>query len=1217
MAKISSLTEQLANPDHSSNIGPSIREEQDIRRFDAICAQLKYERIAPFVSSIRQHNEFLKKKTSASASIPPLFDCKVLPNPSCGSYNIAYHVVFEDGVEWILKIPVSGHHACFDGLAADSLTSEALTMRMIKKRTTIPIPTVHAFDTSAKNLIGCPFILMDFLKGKPVWQGWFDQEASSSKLEQFRARCLQTIAMAMVQLSPFTTYYGGSLRFSSDGSPVTVAGAKVPDWLAEQEVMQGIKAMDETRPYCAKGPIADPASSFLFMLNRRGVREQDAAFDRGIHEAVRLFTQWTLEKSGVVHDQEQQFVLAHPDFALQNFLVEDDGTLCGIIDWDGVAAVPTSVGCLKYPDWLMGDWNPEYDYCPGDLAQQQNSPEELATYRNIYAQFIEAFSSMTCGSIKKGKLYANITRMSLVAGSLNLGAQDLKLTDDTVDIIFGKLAALVASDDDDNVSDSGPDFSIGTDTDGFEGDNSNRDTTPTELEQSTPGDTDEINAESLGLKCIAELRSDQSSVMVASERSHDAKSSTLNAICSDGHGTEYECNEAHFSSGVHSGKIARDPKTSTICPGTKTSCTTRMVKWALDRGEKACRGASEALHKKNAESRLQSKNETKTLPTQVDSGSVSKFVKEVAIDLCKRVETFLRRVATRLHQDSTRQSDRSSSQQTRVEHFQMLLEWLVIMCEKLVQKPVKDGLNGVRVPPAVEESVPENTILADQERCQRRNHYKAKSGREEGEQSSETGSEDVWATIAAEVHNGGIPLDMIKKRRDVIVQSIIQNLAKEIQLEKEHHLESKRAKATVWSTQDSANMNDTSRASVNVRSAVIAPKLTRPGSAIFMTDKEKAQEMESIGGEEFEATDGTGRGSAISSAEHSRSGTLEPDRIRISDDARESSEPESLLSKLEAAKRRSELGMVSKTQNSRPTVSGVVAAPFDAAKSRAHDVLTLDATEETNRKLRTILSSFAKPKTANNPSVSNVFQASEDRGAAVEQIGCAELEDLKQSNITLGRIEAADENSRTMLASTQGPGTFEMRVRQNMAKVAKVENKETDGSEASQTLSSVSISDASYNHGTEQPRTAVKGGQWFETPRGSLRRVQNENEVDVAFEEHEVEVSPPDDDDGQRDELEDGEIDEDARSSIGDHLSSESKGNPGEKAKEGQVKKKPKAGEVVDSGYFAFGDVCVALGNGNLDERRMMRLKEGFMALLDDTIGIDYRPSQGTNFRYV
>lgn len=47
----------------------------------------------------------------------------------------------------------------------------------------------------------------------------------------------------------------------------------------------------------------------------------------------------------------------------------------------------------------------------------------------------------------------------------------------------------------------------------------------------------------------------------------------------------------------------------------------------------------------------------------------------------------------------------------------------------------------------------------------------------------------------------------------------------------------------------------------------------------------------------------------------------------------------------------------------------------------------------------------------------------------------------------------------------------------------------------------------------------------------------------------------------------------------------------------------PEEGEIGYSGNFTTYEVCVALGNGNLDEQRMARLKEGFMALLDDAVG--------------
>ena len=298
--------------------------------------------------------------------------------------------------------------------------------------------------------------------------------------------------------------------------------------------MQGLKSEWNNFLYCEKGPISEPASSFLFMLDRRGVREQDGPCDRGVKEIIRLFTEWILEKAGSTHEKGHSFVLAHPDFAVQNFFVDDDGTLCGIIDWDGVAAVPVPVGCLRYPDWLMSDWHPRYNYWAGLPEQDVNSPEELAAYRIMYAQFVEASSSMNSNSGKAGKATADITRMSLVANSLDTGAHDLKLTGGMVGIIFEKLAVFTSLSDDGDISDSDSDSESESDAESIaddvqessrddsngdisngefsSGDDSNEDTTPTEAEETIPNSEGENGDGCSSSKVVSELSPDQSLV---------------------------------------------------------------------------------------------------------------------------------------------------------------------------------------------------------------------------------------------------------------------------------------------------------------------------------------------------------------------------------------------------------------------------------------------------------------------------------------------------------------------------------------------------------------------------------------------------------------------------------------------------------------------------------------------------------------------------------
>lgn len=73
---------------------------------------------------------------------------------------------------------------------------------------------------------------------------------------------------------------------------------------------------------------------------------------------LRLFIGWIL-----AYHVETPFGLAHPDYDIQNVLVTEDGTVCGLIDWDGVAAVPRSFGSESFPRWLTHDWDPFfYDY---------------------------------------------------------------------------------------------------------------------------------------------------------------------------------------------------------------------------------------------------------------------------------------------------------------------------------------------------------------------------------------------------------------------------------------------------------------------------------------------------------------------------------------------------------------------------------------------------------------------------------------------------------------------------------------------------------------------------------------------------------------------------------------------------------------------------------------------------------------------------------------
>ncbi|CAF9914988.1 hypothetical protein IMSHALPRED_002301 [Imshaugia aleurites] len=485
-----STSHTVANPDQQDD---QIRRfglsESQMHRFGGILRTMNLEAIPILASNVRQfgHHDtgIVSSETSCDSASTP---CRIVDQPLCGSFNIVFTLEFDDGIKWMLKISANGHR--FDSVAAAALISEARTMQLLKKETTIPVPTVYAFDASSHNRLNSPFILMERIDGQPLYKGWFDDDIPKAYLEHFRVKALQSLAEAMVQLNKFTLNRGGALEFDSAGRPVGLRGAKVVDAIAmcnrrvrvedgsaatqddtnhydhddidesdeiqntdnKNEVCDGYKKSEKDRNnengddndediICEKGPFKCPKSAFLSDLDRCDTYCKDDEYLQGCYKALRMFIDLAFSNSD---DRGRRFVLNHPDLDVQNVLVGEDGTLRGLIDWDGVASVPREIGCAQYPLWLMRDWVPYYylyDIREGktddDAGYEESSPAELASYRAMYAQFMEKEMEhqtggpnqpTTFGTLPKQE--AQLTRRSLVMRDLGLAASSPFLTTD-------------------------------------------------------------------------------------------------------------------------------------------------------------------------------------------------------------------------------------------------------------------------------------------------------------------------------------------------------------------------------------------------------------------------------------------------------------------------------------------------------------------------------------------------------------------------------------------------------------------------------------------------------------------------------------------------------------------------------------------------------------------------------------------------------------------
>lgn len=71
--------------------------------------------------------------------------CDPSQQPMNGSFNWAVAVLFEDGVEWIMRSPRSDYGQLPRELSGKLLASEAATLKYLKQVTDIPIPEVYFY----------------------------------------------------------------------------------------------------------------------------------------------------------------------------------------------------------------------------------------------------------------------------------------------------------------------------------------------------------------------------------------------------------------------------------------------------------------------------------------------------------------------------------------------------------------------------------------------------------------------------------------------------------------------------------------------------------------------------------------------------------------------------------------------------------------------------------------------------------------------------------------------------------------------------------------------------------------------------------------------------------------------------------------------------------------------------------------------------------------
>ncbi|KAE8393265.1 hypothetical protein BDV23DRAFT_180865 [Aspergillus alliaceus] len=428
--------EQLEEQDVAEFTSSDSSECDEYALFSPVMERIRLDRLAKYVATTRKRIHPSDQNIHVVEIKTPIF----------GSYHVLYPVKFNDEALWLLKVPVNGTRENFKGIDSRTLRSEALTMRLLRRETTIPLPDVFAFSATCDNELDCPFILMSHMEGQSLYKVWFDRTSPKDVVQARRTRCLQGLAAAMVQLGKFSFSQGGLLDFDDDGLPLGMDPFRLVNNAAMLERSRD-GYLDGSTIYLETGPFAKPKAYYTAILDSR--REPNSTIETGLVILLRLFIDWITEPS----DGQEAFILAHPDFEMQNVLVSEDGQLQSIIDWDGVSAVPRTLGNEAYPSWLMRDWNPLRYGWTGDMCVWEDSPDALRFYRSLYVGFIRRHRR------QDDPACVNLTTRSLIHRNLLIAANDPPYMVNIVEKIFNAIVSLARGGmlPQSNVSDGGGD----------------------------------------------------------------------------------------------------------------------------------------------------------------------------------------------------------------------------------------------------------------------------------------------------------------------------------------------------------------------------------------------------------------------------------------------------------------------------------------------------------------------------------------------------------------------------------------------------------------------------------------------------------------------------------------------------------------------------------------------------------------------------------------
>ncbi|KAI1115474.1 kinase-like protein [Nemania sp. NC0429] len=237
---------------------------------------------------------------------------------------------------------------------------EVTTLNWLRHKTTIPVPKIIAFDDSRSNEIGFEWILIEFMPGCQARRKW------RTMTKEQKVALTERIAEIQAELfrcgsenDKFKNI--GTLHWNHGNIDGEASTAPVPGELVCHEFfLDNRLQFDFPRgPFQSSGAWLESIIKVIILEKTAIIEEAKDDDDVEDEQDILIPTQRLLSILPKYFPPAEEgyaepTVLYHPDLNLRNILVDDEGKITAIVDWECVSALPIWM-TLNVPHFLEED----------------------------------------------------------------------------------------------------------------------------------------------------------------------------------------------------------------------------------------------------------------------------------------------------------------------------------------------------------------------------------------------------------------------------------------------------------------------------------------------------------------------------------------------------------------------------------------------------------------------------------------------------------------------------------------------------------------------------------------------------------------------------------------------------------------------------------------------------------------------------------------------